>query len=128
MMLFRLCLSLTCHRASSDAVEKSFNRVGDDLLQILVILIDEEIKNRLKVISSSSSDSQSTSTNKINDDRSTGKNDHSLERENQSVAPPHDGCSYVHDLMLRKATKIIGHFARVGRATRPMALFPGFLG
>ena len=127
MMLFRLCLSLTCHRASSDAVEKSFNRVGDDLLQILVILIDDEIKNRLKAISSSSSDSQSTST-KSNDDRSTGKNDDSLEGGNRSVTPLHDGYSYVHDLMLRKATKIIGHFARVGRATRPMARFPGFLG
>jgi hypothetical protein len=30
--------------------------------------------------------------------------------------------------MLRKATKILGHFARVGKATRQLAHFPGFLG
>jgi hypothetical protein len=31
------------------------------------------------------------------------------------------------DLLLRKATKILGHFARVGEATEPMAHFPGLL-
>ena len=44
-------ISLTCqalemvYRASSDAVGRSFQRVGTDLLHILVILIDEEISN-----------------------------------------------------------------------------------
>lgn len=36
--------------------------------------------------------------------------------------------SLTRDIMLRKATKILGHFARVGEATRPLAHFPGFLG
>lgn len=47
-------ISLTCqalemvYRASSEAVEKSFKRVGTDLMQIIVILVEEEIKSRLK--------------------------------------------------------------------------------
>jgi len=91
--------TLECvYRASSDAVGKSFNRVGTDLLQILVVLIDDEINDSAR--------------------KNEKKNGGSLE----------DTYSYVHDLVLRKATKIIGHFARVGMATRPMARFPGFLG
>jgi len=130
--------SLECvYRASSDAVGKSFNRVGKDLLQILVILIDDEIKNRLQVAipSSSSDDSESSSTNSTinnNHNRSTTEtnNEELAERENRSVIHPQNQYrfSHVHDLLLRKSTKIIGHFARVGRATRPMARFPSFLG
>jgi hypothetical protein len=32
------------------------------------------------------------------------------------------------DLLLRKVSRILGHFARVGEATKPMAHFPGLLG
>lgn len=32
------------------------------------------------------------------------------------------------DLVLRKVSRILGHFARVGEATKPMAHFPGLLG
>jgi len=89
--------TLECvYRASSDAVGKSFNRVGTDLLHILLVLVDDEIRN------------------------STGKN----EKDDGSIG---DEYSYVHNLFLRKAAKIFGHFARVGRATRPLARFPGFL-
>lgn len=31
------------------------------------------------------------------------------------------------DIILKKATRIFGHFARVGEATKPMAHFPGFI-
>eukprot|EP00542_Grammatophora_oceanica_P021285 CAMPEP_0194039078 /NCGR_PEP_ID=MMETSP0009_2-20130614/11266_1 /TAXON_ID=210454 /ORGANISM="Grammatophora oceanica, Strain CCMP 410" /LENGTH=708 /DNA_ID=CAMNT_0038681807 /DNA_START=68 /DNA_END=2194 /DNA_ORIENTATION=- len=31
------------------------------------------------------------------------------------------------DVLIRKATRILGHFARVGAATQPMAYFPGLL-
>lgn len=31
------------------------------------------------------------------------------------------------DIILKKATRIFGHFARVGEATKPMAHFPGFV-
>ena len=32
------------------------------------------------------------------------------------------------DLVLRKATKILGHYARIGKATKAIAHFPGLLG
>lgn len=93
-----LLKSLECvYRASSDTVGKSFSRVGIDLLEIIVVLIDKEVN----------------SSNRKND-----KSDGFYE----------DEYKYIHDIVLRKATKIIGHFARVGRATKPMARFPGFLG
>ena len=80
------------------------------------MLINDEIKNR-----------ETSNENHIG--RPDGNNDESLdEGEKRSVTPPNYSCSYVQDLMLRKATKIMGHFARVGRATRPMARFPEFLG
>jgi len=97
------------YRASSDAVGKSFDRVGKDLLQIIVILFHKENKNRLEITS-------------------TKKNDSPTSEENDD--PSNAGCNeprYIHDLMIRNATKIIGHFARVGKATRPMARFPGFI-
>lgn len=68
------------------------------MLQILVVLIDDEI------------------------------NDSARKNEKKDGGSLEGKYSYVHDLVLRKATKIIGHFARVGMATRPMARFPGFLG
>jgi hypothetical protein len=52
----------------------------------------------------------------------------------RSVTPPLDGPSSAEvgspdrDMVLRKATKILGHFARVGQATRPIAHFPCLLG
>jgi len=114
-----MCLECV-YRASSDAVGKSFNRVGNDLLQILVILIDEEIKSRTKIIPPSSSDGSQSKSKKSNDDRISEGYDDPSEGENNISR-------YTHDLVIRKATKIIGHFARVGQATRPMAGFPGFL-
>ena len=95
---------------------KSFNRVGDDLLQILVTLIDEEIRSRQKSSSFSSNDDSRSEDDKIfegnKDDKKRGN----------------DESNKTNDQMLRTATKIVGHFARVGKATRPMANFPGFLG
>jgi hypothetical protein len=101
-------------------VGKSFNRVGNDLLQILVIFINEEIKIRMKIIPPSSSDDSQSKSKKSNDDQiSEGYDDPSKGEDDVS--------RYTHDLVIRKATKIIGHFARVGQATRPMAGFPRFL-
>jgi len=109
------------YRASSDAVGKSFNRVGNDLLQILVTLIDEEKNDRLKMSTSSISDDSRSKSARTNVDRTTeGKDD----RLNEG----YEGSKCIRNLIIRKATKIIGHFARVGKATRPMARFPGFLG
>lgn len=115
---------LTClecvYRASSDVVGKSFNRVGNDLLRILVVLIDEQVESRRQGIPSPSSDDSKS----LRPD-ATGINE-GLQTENRPATTTQYGSGQVHDLVLQQATKIIGHFARVGRATRPMARFPGF--
>ena len=99
---------------------KSFNRVGNDLLQILVILIDGEMKRRKNCTPpQSSDDAQSRSTE--------NKNDQSTEGKNNGLNGGNEGSNSTYDIMIRTATKIIGHFARVGKATRPVARFPGFL-
>lgn len=52
----------------------------------------------------------------------------------RSITPPvHDDLDALiftqeGDLLLQKVTRILGHFARVGDATKPMAHFPGLLG
>jgi len=100
--------TLECvYRASSDAVGKSFSKVGSDLLRILLTLIGNEIKNPSRA---------------KNKKYGIGEGEGALVLEEEE-----EKYKYVQDLILRKATKIIGHFARVGRATRPMACFPGFL-
>eukprot|EP00537_Pseudo-nitzschia_pungens_P010443 CAMPEP_0172383972 /NCGR_PEP_ID=MMETSP1061-20121228/1780_1 /TAXON_ID=37318 /ORGANISM="Pseudo-nitzschia pungens, Strain cf. pungens" /LENGTH=558 /DNA_ID=CAMNT_0013112435 /DNA_START=189 /DNA_END=1865 /DNA_ORIENTATION=+ len=114
------------YRASSDAVGKSFNRVGNDLLRVLLVLIDDQVKSRRREgISSSLSEDSKSSRRKV-----TGTNEGLQQADILAMhATSHqDGSSQAHDILLQKSTKIIGHFARVGRATRPMARFPGFLG
>jgi hypothetical protein len=95
--------------------------VGNDLLQILVTLFDEEKKDRLKMITSSSSNDSRSKSTRTNVNQTTEGNDDCLNEG-------YEGSKCIRNLIIRKATKVIGHFARVGKATRPMARFPGFLG
>lgn len=113
-------LSSIFQRASSDAVGRSFNRVGKDLLQILVVLIDEEIKRTMRISTKSSNDETESESTKISSYR-TNEGDDDLSSGGHGVS------NTTRDLVIRKATKIIGHFARVGKATGPLARFPGFL-
>lgn len=110
------------YRASSDAVGKSFGRVGDDLLQILVALVNDETKRRKSSTKSPPSNpSKPKALEKCKDDQATEEKGNSSEEANSDS-------NKVYDEMIRTATKIMGHFARVGKATRPMACYPGFLG
>ncbi len=54
--------------------------------------------------------------------------DQTLEESNRTSNQPNGDSENSNDVMIRTATKIMGHFARVGKATRPMACFPDFLG
>jgi hypothetical protein len=133
-------ISLTCqalemvYRASSEAVERSFNRVGTDLLHILVILIDVEVKSRMQAFSPNVSPESMPKDEKENSQNEEVEKETDEESpDSRSVTPPPyrniwGVGSSDKDLMLRKAAKILGHYARVGRATRPLAHFPGLLG
>jgi hypothetical protein len=86
-------------------------------------MINDERSNRMKIKTMSSGDgSRSKSTGNFYD-RTTEGNEGPVNTGNTA----NDGFRCARDLMIRKATKIIGHYARVGKATRPMARFPGFL-
>lgn len=120
--LFILFLLFILQRASSDAVGKSFGRVGDDLLQILVALVNDETKRRKSSTKSPPSNpSKPKALEKCKDDQATEEKGNSSEEANSDS-------NKIYDEMIRTATKIMGHFARVGKATRPMACYPGFLG
>ncbi|KAG7374448.1 hypothetical protein IV203_013543 [Nitzschia inconspicua] len=128
--------ALECvYRASSESVGESFNRVGKDLLHILVILIDEEVQYRVRAVSSLTNQEDGDASNSNNGDTiATPSGGGPTTDKKPSVtapSPDYDKASvsiYERDLLLRKATKCLGHFARVGFATKPMAHFPGFLG
>ena len=130
-------ISLTCqalemvYHASSDSVEISFNRVGPDLMQIIVILMDEEVKVRTQQFNQENSPASAASVPQNSRDVD---GNFQLEENTRkgSVTPPPQGGSmsgeWDRDLMLCKAVKILGHYARVGGATRDIAHFPGLLG
>ena len=128
------------YRASPESVLTSFNRVGTDLLHILVILVDEEVMTRVRAFSPQNSPDSGGSASSMEGKPAidmAGQDDTNVQDggiNNRSVTPPPNyGNSWGvgnwdRDLMLRKASKILGHFARVGAATKPIAHFPGFLG
>jgi hypothetical protein len=129
--------ALECvYRASSESVEESFNHVGKDLLHILVILIDEEIKHRIRVINTQLQTAEtdnpaSTSRDQEQQHSHVEQSTCDNKRPVTPLTPEYDKAEVgIHDrdLMIRKAIKCLGHYARVGKATKPMAHFPGFLG
>jgi hypothetical protein len=138
-------ISLACDalemvfRASSESVGISFSRVGTELLQILVTLIDDETKVRLEAFTPDCSP-EARPQGQTNDPSTLGNQHKGMEKDfidndnSRSVTPPLEGVndwnvgSYDRDIILRKATKILGHFARVGEATKAIAHFPGLLG
>ena len=135
-------IGLTCqalemvYRASSDYVGLSFDRVGIDLLHILVILIDEEVKYRMKAIvtPNTTPGSGPAIEGNIYKEKVPEMQMNSQQSEGSRPVTPSSlqGSEGVGgsrgDLVLRKATKILGHYARIGKATKAIAHFPGLLG
>lgn len=131
----RLELSLTCdameslYRASSEAVALSFQRLGSELCNLLVTLLNHELKLRqhfmeqeyLKTnnVATTMESSEPQSPPRLHDEERYAAMD---ETEKDIEILTDEG-----DLLLRQATKILGHLARVGEAIEPMAHFPGLL-
>lgn len=141
----RLELSLTCDameslfRASSSVVGVSFKRLGCELMQLIVTIIDVELRRRQVQLAAATID------HALGQDEDQGGvrgfTTRQREEGNQAAATRDNVSRYITppvlvaeskmtegDLLLRKATKLLGHFARVGEATEPMAHFPGVLG
>ncbi len=125
-------------RASSAAVGASFKRLGIELLTILVTLIDDEISQRVQMISQdqgSDAESRTEVKENVEDERTGERSDGTDESAPSSrpVTPPMSTSRHFFagtpqgNILLKKATKIFGHFARVGEATKPMAYFSGLL-
>lgn len=141
-------ISCTCealemvYRASPQCVSQSFNRFGLELLATLIHLVNMELLDRsggteTKVAVKSESN-ESLNLEENSPDETQNSSHHvppDSSEESRSVTPPSPICPAIaeesgrrdHDVMLRKATKVMGHFARVGAATQPMAYYPGLL-
>jgi hypothetical protein len=129
----RLELSLTCdaleslYRASSEAVALSFQRLGLELCHLLVALLNRELKLRQQLMTTNDRNRNDASfepcepqsTPRLHEEERYGTLD-AMDEENEIITD--EG-----DLLLRQATKILGHFARVGEAIDPMAHHPGLL-
>jgi hypothetical protein len=107
--MLHLELSATCEaleslfRASSTAVGVSFKRLGWLLLRQLSSILKDEVVRRQRIATAQALPIETAVT--------------------QVVESTNDG-----DVLLRRLTKLLGHFARVGEATHPMAHYPGLLG
>lgn len=124
-------LSCTCealemvYRASPSCVSVSFEKFGHELLALLINLISEELGNRgtkNKIAKVEQQDGR-LSDKELKDD------------DSDNIISSFEGCPPIaeessrrdNDIVLRKATKLMGHFARVGGATQSIAYYPGLL-
>lgn len=150
------------YRASSEIVEVSFRRMGKEVLEILVNLIDEELGRRVDVIPEVrlKKDPDEEAAKKDDEKKkkmvgeSSTRSEHESGRDSKSPQnAENDGTvdegdevgsmssssqprmltrvregTFEGDRLLRKAVKLIGHFARAGKNTTGIAHFPGLLG
>lgn len=105
-------------RASPESVELCFERMGHQIMQLLVGLIDNELLRRNTLARQLNDEDQGNETPDLDSDSRTTDDSPKMDQ----IGTPEG------DLLLRKICKIFGHFARVGKATKPMAHFPGLLG
>lgn len=150
-----ICLTLdvleSLYRASSQIVGASFQRMGNELMHLLITIMDHEI-NRRQIQSANAEqgafemrdsvprgEEQQTniggtggsSTPSLNEDGKRVAEEENEEGErSRPITPPgvETDQNGKFDRIMRKATKILGHFARAGEDTKPMAHFPGLLG
>lgn len=132
------------YRAGDAALAKSFSKIGPDLLHVLVSVMDEELNKRVVVVEDhkepqpQEKEQQTNNTNKtFNPIQDNDSSRSSRSERSKGVSPPplppttqtttvRPG-SPEGNLLILKCTKVMGNLARVGKATMPMAFFPGLL-
>lgn len=124
------------YRASPQSVLQSFNRIGLELLATLIHLINKQLSHRAADFNQRVHSRKMSECTDENEGELDDANSLDAEGESRPVTPP-SSATYPpvdeesrrsdNDSMLRKATKVMGHFARVGAATQPMAFYPGLL-
>jgi hypothetical protein len=137
MTMTELSLSLEClellYRASSVIVGASFRRMGPMVLELLRTIVTDEITRRTKrvLVTQKNDPCDKQETSSTSDIHSFS--DEETEESKKAEAPQQEERfeflvgSPEGDLILKKAIRIFGHFARVGEATKPMAFFPGLV-
>lgn len=129
------------YRASVNTVLDRFNLVGGEVMSMLLKAIDDELCNRLSVVEdppdetteaagkeNSPEDDTEMKTN-VEHQGEGGSLDERGEQEEDTQASEVVTFDRTDegDMILCKASKTLGHFARVGDATKPMAFHPGLL-
>ena len=134
MTMTEISLALEClellYRASSPIVGASFRRMGPTLLRLLNTIISDEIQRRTASVVTRQQDSQEYRGKKEHEDSHTDEEQHDSRPNTPPTQQESEECQVgtpEGDIILKKATRIFGHFARVGEATKPLAYFPGFV-
>ena len=135
-----MCLTLDVmeclYRASSQIVGASFQRMGNEIMHLLITIMEDEI-NRRKMQENAEGQPSNLqaegggSTRSLDYDTKQDNDADRMEEGQRSrpITPPADiSQDEEGNKILRKVTKILGHCARVGEDTKPMAHFPGLLG
>eukprot|EP00527_Entomoneis_sp_CCMP2396_P009411 CAMPEP_0198138564 /NCGR_PEP_ID=MMETSP1443-20131203/1952_1 /TAXON_ID=186043 /ORGANISM="Entomoneis sp., Strain CCMP2396" /LENGTH=585 /DNA_ID=CAMNT_0043800381 /DNA_START=37 /DNA_END=1794 /DNA_ORIENTATION=+ len=135
------------YRASSDAVGRSFKRVGAELVQILMKCLNRELDRRIaqhlviqgdnednRIICEEEDEANNDNSLKVNQSEENAEKKEEkeesppLKARSENEVAPQNIISPEGDTVIHKTTRILGHLARVGEATKPLAHFPGFLG
>lgn len=125
------------YRGSVDSVSDSFKRNGEEVVPMLLKAIDDELSSRLCVEELSEEPEASRpdtpaseaepSVEKAKEQPDDTKEAYDEKSDTRTTFAATAQGSVEGDMILCKATKTLGHFARVGDATRPLAHHQGLL-
>jgi hypothetical protein len=127
------------YRASVSTVLEQFKFVGGEVMSLLLKAIDDELCNRLSLSEGPDENSANVDDKEISvDPDDIGMKDYGSQDDGGSLGTRDDETQASEavitldrtdegDTILCKASKTLGHFARVGEATKPMAFHPGLL-
>lgn len=118
------------YRASSESVSKSFSRLGNELVAALLKSLNMELDRRIAQRRVLDDDEMSESFREHSREEVRMEDNCTislLEKTGREGSVPEYTPSPEGDLVLKKATHVLGHFARVGDATKPLAHFPACL-